>query len=215
MRHGETAAYHSSDLQLGHGKAQAAFLKAGHSSESPWELLKHANGFSFREEKHNLVPTDGLASQALRGRPNVPAPHRAPPPITQHVWGCWVEESLLFKPSQRTKHLAWGADAVIFWVSEGSQWWNQMRHHNWEPNSDHVFPSQGCFLRVDGECAPVHRDATRTREGTTEPPNHCQCHLSQPHPMQREIGLPCITKEACRNGISTLAICQTIVCQSI
>ena len=57
MRHGETTALlHSSDSKHGHGKAQAAFLKAGHHSESPWELLKCANSFSFREEKHVLVP---------------------------------------------------------------------------------------------------------------------------------------------------------------
>lgn len=76
MRHGETAALlHSSDSQHGHGKAQAAFLKAGHCSESPWELLKCANSFSFREEKHVLVPMDGLASQALKGEIQMSQPH--------------------------------------------------------------------------------------------------------------------------------------------
>lgn len=36
-------------------------------AQSPWELLKCANSFSFREGKHVLVPMDGLASQALKG----------------------------------------------------------------------------------------------------------------------------------------------------
>lgn len=72
-RHGETTALpHSSDSH-GHGKAQAAFLKAGHHSESPWELL-------FQRGETRLGANGWISFSSFEGRdPNVPAPHRVPP----------------------------------------------------------------------------------------------------------------------------------------